>query len=496
MLDCLGGAGKRGEATGIATAVDHIRLRPAVQNMTTVSRAPTASRWPRFHAMGSSNHFDEHFSDEDFSYAPTPCGYGRTDSESSFHEYRSTSSPIRNEVPRTSTACLRPRAQTEKLAFFQLSEWDPAKVYNDGPPTCLRATVGWKVTLNGKPFHENTEQDVVLTLASYWELILQPKVDKVVTIKRNQRRNMTLQDTKLVVSVTQRLEPKLILQYGNDEEIDWPTVEDKFVEWGEFFRIGKRLRVDLSVNYDDREGAGQQATTGSSKSVDKRSTRSTTQRMLTDLHAEQEASGGALVYTRLYQLFECPSLSCNSPNYCWVDPMGKVHRKITTRLLGKVIKYVQDGNTVDTHSDVPEGLQAEIRMEDQQRQVRKRKAGASSPSESPRVHITNVIPGQSEKGGTSASPLQTVSVLDIPGYRDDAVQDYVRYLQGKVRSKKHREEFRKCGDIVLDNLSDLEEVRRKLTPKFFTERNVEESPANQFIRDIPAFVQCQTDSVN
>jgi hypothetical protein len=446
--------------------------------------------------MGSSTHFDEHFLDEDFSWAPTPGGYSRTDSQSSFHEYHSTSNPTRGEVPRICTPCQRSRSQPEKLAFLQVPAWDPAKVYNDEPPPYLRATVGWKITLNGKPFHENTEQNVVLTLASYWELVLRPKVDKIVTIKRSQRKNMMLQGTKLVVSVTQRLEPKLVLQYGNDEEIHWPTVENKLVEWGEFFRVGKKLTVNLSVNYDDREGASQQAITGSSKSADKRSTRSTTQRMLTDLHAEQEASGGAAVYTRLYQLFECPSLSCNSPNYCWVDPMGKVHRKITTRLLGKVIKYVQDGNTVDTHSDIPDGLQVEIRMEDQQRQVRKRKAGASSPSESPRVHITNVIPGQSEKGGNSASPPQPVSALDIPGYRDDAVQDYVRYLQGKVRSRKHREEFQKCGDLVLDNLSDLEEVRLKLTPKFFTERNVEESPANQFIRDIPAFVQCQTDSVN
>src|SRR5262249_23714858 len=103
--------------------------------------------------------------------------------------------------------------------------------------------------------------------------------------------------------------------------------------------------------------------------------------MHADLHeelAEQEASGQAAVYPRVYKLFQCPLLSCNSPTYCWVDTIGKVHRKLNTRLLGKLVKHAQDGNILDTDSDVPEDLQAEIRMEDQQRHDRKKKAGASS----------------------------------------------------------------------------------------------------------------------
>jgi hypothetical protein len=54
-----------------------------------------------------------------------------------------------------------------ELALLQLSEWDQTKTYNDDPPTCLRVTIGWKVTLNGKPFAQDTEQDVVLTLACF-----------------------------------------------------------------------------------------------------------------------------------------------------------------------------------------------------------------------------------------------------------------------------------------------------------------------------------------
>lgn len=458
--------------------------------------------------MGSFNHFDDPFPDEfdsqGFLHAPTPGVFGGPDSDSPFPGYRSTSSPVQHEVPRTPTPCIRPRPQTEKLALLRLSEWDPAKVYDDDSPTYLRVTIGWKVIKNRKLVHETTEQNVVLALATYWELILQPKVEKTVATNLSQRRKMVLLNTKVVVSVTQRLEPKLILQYNKDEEIHWPTVESKLVEWGEFFRAGKKLRLDLSVNYDDREGAGQQATTGLSTSVDKRSTRSTTQQMLTDLHAEQEASGRAAVYSRIYHLFECPSLSCNSPNYCWVDHIfGNIHRKINTRLLGKVIKHALC-NDLTTHRDVPGDLQEEIRMEDQQRNNRKRKAIAISPHNTAPVNITNVMPGHSElallqpqaASAPPASGSKPANALEIPGFRDDAVKDYVEFLKSKVRSQKHREEFEKAGNIVLDDLLDLDQVYNEHKVEFFTSRRVKLAPAKQFIRDIPLFVQHRQVSQN
>lgn len=471
--------------------------------MTTLFRAPTANRWPRFHVMGSSNYFDDLFSDEfdsqGFLHAPTPGVFGRTDSESSFHEYRSTLSPVQHEVPRASTPCLRPRPRTEKLALLRLSEWDPNKVYDDFPPTCLRVTIGWKVALNGKPFAEDTDQDVALTLASYWQLVLEPKIEKEAAKKRILKPNMILQNTKVTVSVMQRSERDLVKTYDGTAVV-WATIETQLDKWSDLFSAGKELRVDVLVKYDDREVAGRQST--AAKRVDKRSTGSNTQQMLTDLHseqAEQEASGiKAPDYVRLYNLFTCPSLSCNSPNYCWVDhEFGNVHRKMSTHLLGKIIDHDFKVDTVKTHRDVPEDLQTKIRMEDQQRHDRKRKAEASSPSELPRVHITNVMPGQSEKDGVSASHPQTVSALDIPGFRDDAVEDYVRFLQGKVRSRTRRDQYLKIGNVILDRLFDLEQVHRKLTPEFFMEEdvNIKEGPAEQFIRDIPAFAQFQRESV-
>lgn len=82
-----------------------------------------------------------------------------------------------------------------------------------------------------------------------------------------------------------------------------------------------------------------------------------------------------------------------------------------------------------------------------------------------------------------------MSALDIPGYRDDAVKDYVHYLQGKVRSKRHQTEFEKAGNIVLDDFLDLDQVYQDHNAEYFTARDVKLAPAIQFIKDIPAFVK-------
>jgi hypothetical protein len=84
-----------------------------------------------------------------------------------------------------------------------------------------------------------------------------------------------------------------------------------------------------------------------------------------------------------------------------------------------------------------------------------------------------------------------VSALEIPGLRDDAVQDYVRHLQGTVRSKRHKAEYEKAGNIVLEDLLDLDQVYRDYKPGFFIARDVKKAPAEQFIRDIPAVVDHQ-----
>ena len=52
--------------------------------------------------------------------------------------------------------------------------------------------------------------------------------------------------------------------------------------------------------------------------------------------------------------------------------------------------------------------------------------------------------------------ISKVSALEIPGFYDDAIREYVQFLQDKWRSKRHKDEFDKAGGAVLDEYIDLE----------------------------------------
>ena len=104
-----------------------------------------------------------------------------------------------------------PSRTPEKLALLQFSEWDQTKTYDDDPPSCLRVTIRWKVTLNGKPITEDTEEDVALTLACFWEMTIQPKVEESVAPLQRRKKNMKWVSTKVTVSVEQRSQRDLLL---------------------------------------------------------------------------------------------------------------------------------------------------------------------------------------------------------------------------------------------------------------------------------------------
>jgi hypothetical protein len=106
--------------------------------------------------------------------------------------------------------------------------------------------------------------------------------------------------------------------------------------------------MDLSVNYEDDEEVRQQSAAVSSKKVDTRSTRSATQWMRAELHAdldEQEASGTHLSGQGVFHLFRCLLSSCNSPNYCYTNPIAGLRRELNGPLLKSLVKYAEGKTT-------------------------------------------------------------------------------------------------------------------------------------------------------
>ena len=95
---------------------------------------------------------------------------------------------------------------------------------------------------------------------------------------------MRCDDTNVVVSVSGRTERDLVKRF-DDLSIDWSTVAKQLLTaWGELFRSGKKLRVDLSFSYVDL----QPSSAGTPKRGNKRGS-SATKTMLADRAAQLDA---------------------------------------------------------------------------------------------------------------------------------------------------------------------------------------------------------------
>jgi hypothetical protein len=91
------------------------------------------------------------------------------------------------------------------------------------------------VTVNNRAIiPKDTEQDIVLAPAAYWQHFLQPKLDDSL---RNMNRSLKSDFTSVVVSVTQRKEPDLTKRFNNTS-IDWAVIESQLLAWGELYHAG------------------------------------------------------------------------------------------------------------------------------------------------------------------------------------------------------------------------------------------------------------------
>jgi hypothetical protein len=166
--------------------------------------------------------------------------------------------------------------QPDKLELLHIDESDEEETYDEGVPSCIHYSIEWKVTLNNKLISKDTEQNLVLAPTFYWPLILRTKLEKLLCKKLSSNKRVILDDTNVVVSVTERSQRDLTKRF-DDIDIDWSVIEKQLVAWGELFRAGKKLRVDISFNYLE---TGQPLP--ASRKRDKRGFSSATQRMLTE----------------------------------------------------------------------------------------------------------------------------------------------------------------------------------------------------------------------
>lgn len=421
---------------------------------------------------------------------------GRTQSRSSIDV--STTQPSRAGNPPLDDLQCRSQPGTdeaEPLRLLTFPEWDEETDYTVGPPTCIRYTIEWKVAKNKRAISRDTEQDVVLQPAAYWDIILNPKVQSVLTREIPQDKPVQAHVTEVVVSVNDRSERDLKRTFEKTNVV-WSEIEDQLLAWGELCRAGKKLRVNLAFNFRDVP----QAESTQVRAGNRRGRRSATQAMHAEraaqIAADQEDSDQPALWQRIYALMRCAGPPCDLGPHCWCDPRDKKHYPMKAHNMRHLINYVENGGTFDSQNDMPPAIQDQLYKQEHDRMERLAKPAKTSQSGQPAINITNVIPPycSPSTGPDLATPTHNPDLpahpsakrrrLRITGSRDSALQDYCRWQQSQVDDSRLKEDFRKACDIATTHALDLELLHEDGDATTFTAEGVRNGTAKRFIRDI------------
>ncbi|KAL0933549.1 uncharacterized protein CTRU02_212512 [Colletotrichum truncatum] len=437
-------------------------------------------------------------------FDPTDAFQHATSLQSAQH---ATASPVVVDVEdaQTVSSCLSPSpslcltqasVSSDSLPLLQLADWDENGAYDEQPPTCIHYSIEWKLTANNRIVSKDSEPDLVLAPNAYWERTLRQKLDKLVRKKLPSNKSFRIDDTNVTVSVRDRSQRDLVKRF-DDLDIDWRVVERQLKAWGNLFRAGKELRVQMSFNYVESgpPTAVQRGTKRAFSSV----TQDRLHERAAQLDAEESSTGQPSIWRRVYALMRCPGPPCSLGPHCWIDDYGKKHYKLKSHHFRSLIRHVEQGGMLDSQSDMPEDIRDQLYAEEQQHAERQRKTSASSSSNLPPINITNVLPASSPVASTvgPATPAAVSSpvccnvalALEIPGPRDVAVRKYCVWQCSQVESETLKKEFWKACKAALDCGLDLEQVHEDQNPNFFVEQGVKVGIAGQFVRDIGKWVE-------
>ncbi|KAK2810293.1 hypothetical protein FQN50_003024 [Emmonsiellopsis sp. PD_5] len=384
-------------------------------------------------------------------------------------------------------------SQPSQLGFHQVPEWANRGTSNEQPPTSICYLIEWRVTLNNRIVAKDTEQNLVLAPSAYWPELKQ-KAENVLLRKVARNRQPRSDDTTVVVSVNDRSQRDLTKRFENTD-VDWIAIEKQLLMWSNLFCSGKKLRLYISINYIED-------TNPSSRKTDKRGTSSVTKRMLAEQDAQADAeqtSGQPSVWRDVYRIMRCPGPPCHHEGqYCWQDPVGKKHYRLKTYHMKSLVEYVERGGIIETHDDIPDAIRKEIYDEEKQLLKRKQKGhNTVTGSSCPPINI-NVLPTPSSQSLMTSTPSSTEATLprttdsdsiDIPGFLDEAVEEYARWQLSRVSSEVFKQHVRKACDVALENCLDLQQIYEDNDPDFFVNHGVKTGVARRFVRDVSRWVK-------
>ncbi|GKZ33294.1 hypothetical protein AbraIFM66950_003136 [Aspergillus brasiliensis] len=272
-------------------------------------------------------------------------------------------------------------------------------------------------------------------------------------------------------------------------------LERQLLQWTNLLRKGKKIKLEICVNYlaDHNEP----------RAGEKRGATSVTKTMLADRDAQidtEQTSGQYSPWRPVYNALRCPGPPCdNHDGHCWQDPVGKKHYKLKTHHLRRLVGLVKKKKlNIESHDDVPDEIRQQLYAEEQHRLERQRKTGRqlsneSTPSAPINIHI---LPAQSAQASTIITPGASPPLLpysdpihddaimipDLP--LDIAVRKYSAWQQTRVDSQVHKDNVEKACDIALTNGFDLRQINKDRDAKLFEKNGVVVGVARRFVDDI------------
>ncbi|KAK8012070.1 hypothetical protein PG989_000330 [Apiospora arundinis] len=178
---------------------------------------------------------------------------------------------------------------------------------------------------------------------------LRRKLENVAKKKFPANRSFQVEDTKMIVSVTGKR--KLKKRYDG-LDIDWAALEKQLRSWSYLLARRKQLCINIVFNHIE--------TTPAPRPSQRQTTRLTTYRtgsatdlMIQELDEHIDSTGGPLPWRRAHSLMRCSGPPCLLGPYCWRDSETKKRYKLRAPHLRCLTEYMQKGNALETHDDVP-----------------------------------------------------------------------------------------------------------------------------------------------
>jgi hypothetical protein len=89
--------------------------------------------------------------------------------------------------------------QANKLELCRYADWDPDRPYDEDPPIYIHYSIEWKIAVHNRAVMPiDTEQDLVLEPATYWEHFLEAKLNNALLMLRK-KRPLSFEYTTVVV---------------------------------------------------------------------------------------------------------------------------------------------------------------------------------------------------------------------------------------------------------------------------------------------------------